>query len=506
MKKASRLVIFFVLLALLSTAIVSCGDTNNEKSDDIVATSSTTSSTELFGNLPNVKYQDAEITILVEGDYTDLYKSEEIVPNESSFSLISDAVATRNALVEEKFGVKIKEVRTTRYGEMQQLLTNNQTSGLDLYDIVTPYIPLAAALSLQNYFYLMNDNENLHLDEKYWDQGAIKGLSINNKNYFATGDFSLLSLGCTHAIVFNKDLIKENNLENPYDLVKDGKWTIDKLNEMARKVTSDSDGVTGMSYKDTYGFLINENFATSMFVGSGERITGKNSEDLPSIAVYSDRGVSVFEKIFKLVNDKQATGHIDSQLFISQTKADSKTVWEAATESVANKKALFRAMAIVDIPELGDYECNFGILPIPKYDEEQTEYYSLVSAVAVSCAAIPVTNSEKDFNRNAIILDAICQASTDTVKYNYYQVMLKSRKIQDLESEQMLDEIFNNRVYDLGMIFGWGGAGIGDPDSISYFMNTIVFSGTNTFASKYESIKSKIQTSLDNTIEKFQTD
>lgn len=492
MKNASRIVVFLVLLALLCTTFISCKDPASPSEAN--SATSKTEEFKLFSNLPDADYGGAEITVLVEGDYMGLYKSEEICPNEASPSIISDAVSQRNALVEQEFNVKIAEVRTTSAGDMISKIRNNQLSGTDAYDIVMPYIPTAATLSLEGCFYLLNDKENLHLDQPYWDQGSVDGLSINGKNYFASGDFSILTLACTHAIVFNKDLISENGLESPYTLVNDGKWTIDKLREMARTVTADSDGATGMTYKDTYGFLINDNFVTSMFVASGERLTSKDADDLPLITVNSTRGVNVFNKIFDLVNDVQATGHIEK--FQPDATAIGKTVWDIATEMVANKRALFRAMAIVDMPELSDYDCNFGILPIPKYDEEQTDYHSLVSTVYASCAAIPATNAEID--QATVILDALTQASTDTVKYNYYQVMLKLRKIKDNESEAMLDLIFDHKVFDLGNVFNWGGA-----TGINSFMNTVAFSGTNTFASTYESVKDAIQADLDKTIETF---
>jgi len=294
-------------------------------------------------------------------------------------------------------------------------------------------------------------------------------------------------------------MIEENDLEDPYALVESGEWTLDKLREMARKVTADSDGQTGMTYTDTYGFLVNTNFATSMFIASGEGLTQKDANDLPFITVNSTRGIDVFNKIYDLVSDKQAAGHIES--FQNDVASAGKTVWQAATEAVASKRALFRAMSIADIPELGEYECNFGILPIPKYDKSQPEYKSLVSTIYATSAAIPTTNP--DYEQASIILDAITQASTDTVKDSYYQVMLKKRKVQDDESEAMLDLIFGNRVYELGVVFGWGGANIYDTNSISSFMNSIAFSDANTFVSRYESIKDKIQSDLNDTISEF---
>jgi ABC-type glycerol-3-phosphate transport system substrate-binding protein len=38
-------------------------------------------------------------------------------------------------------------------------------------------------------------------------------------------------------LTFSKDLLREYGLENPYDIVKSGKWTWDKLSEMAKQVS-----------------------------------------------------------------------------------------------------------------------------------------------------------------------------------------------------------------------------------------------------------------------------
>lgn len=497
MKNILRGIICLILIALMSTSIISCTDEDNTGD---TSEKDNSEETELFGNLPDKFYDDEEIVILVEGDYMEIYQSVEVLPNESSPSIISDAVLDRNSLVEEKFGVKIKEVRTTTSTEMVENVRNEQASGSGVYDLVMPYIPQAATLASTGYFHLLNELPNINLDQPYWDQGSIDGLSINRKNYFASGDFSLLSMACTHALVFNKDVVAENDLENPYDLVKEGDWTIDKLREMAKKVTYDSDGTPGMTSKDTYGFLVNTNFVTSMFVGSGERISDKDAEDIPFISVNTTRGVDVFNKIFELVNDPQASGHIES--FQNEADSGTKTHWQLATEAVANKRVLFRAMSIVDMLELGEYETNFGILPTPKYDQVQTDYFSNASTIYASCAAIPVSNT--DVEQASIILDAICQASTHTLRHSYYQVMLKDRKIQDNESEEMLDIIFDNRVYDLGIIYGWGGAGVYDQNSIANFMNGVAFSGTNTFTSTYDSIKGKVQADLDATIDEYE--
>ncbi len=474
-----------LLLALLTLCVllVSCNDTDadNSKSD-----TSLEENKELFSNLPAKKY-NTTFTIYVEGDYLDRYKSIEIVPNENGPVIIADAVLERNARVEQHFGVEIKEIRTANSTEM---VTNVQTeiaTGTKNYDAVMAYLPNAGTLAAGGALYDLSGFENLHLDQDYWDTTAVESLSVGGKSFFVVGDMNLLAYDCTHCIVFNKDVVADNNLENPYDLVYDGEWTMDKLLEMA-KVVSVENGDGKVDLDDTWGFLINNNYATSLYFGAGETLTTKDTNDLPIISVNGERAVTVFNKIFNICNS-------DKIALIEDYVGTYDDVYTKASQAVASKNALFRSMAVVDIQELGDYECNFGIIPTPKYDKAQEDYYSYVSVIYASSAIIPI--SAKDAEMSAVILDAMCQASTDTVKTSYYDTMLKYRKLQDDDGVAMLDIIFDNRVFDLAAVYNWGAASMWDANALTTFMNTVAFSGSNTFASAFESISGTTQSAID---------
>jgi hypothetical protein len=273
---------------------------------------------------------------------------------------------------------------------------------------------------------------------------------------------------------------------DPYQLVYDGEWTLDKMLEISKDITRDDNNDGAMDLEDVWGCLVNTNFTTSMFLASGERLTTKDEDDLPVIAVMGNRQTEVFDKIYNLCSNT-SVGHIDSSANIAKFSS----CWVAASEAVASKRALFRAVAMVDVFEVADYECSFGLLPIPKFDKEQENYYSNVSAICATCVAIPKTN--KNYERAAIIMDAMAQASTDTVRTSYYDNLLKLRKLQGEDDEAMLDIIFEGRVYDYGILFQWG--------TINTFMNDIAFSGTNNFQSKYDSIEGSIDTAIEKTIE-----
>ena len=61
----------------------------------------------------------------------------------------------------------------------------------------------------------------------------------------------------------------------------------------------------------------------------------------------------------------------------------------------------------------------------------------------------------------------------------------------------MLDIIFNNRVFDLAAVYNWGATNMWDANALTTFMNTVAFSGSNTFSSAFESISGTTQSAID---------
>ena len=73
----------------------------------------------------------------------------------------------------------------------------------------------------------------IDLEKPWWIQNAASALSVGGKLYFAVNDIMIMNNDCTSAIVFNKRLIEDNNLPDPYAR-QDGSWTIDHVISYAR--------------------------------------------------------------------------------------------------------------------------------------------------------------------------------------------------------------------------------------------------------------------------------
>ena len=156
-------------------------------------------------------------------------------------------------------------------------------------------------------------------------------------------------------------------------------------------------------------------------------------------------------------------------------------------------RVMFVTFALSDITDLREAEFEFGILPYPLYDESQTEYNNLISSILVGSTSVPFNNTNTELT--GVTLEALAYYSTSTLTPAYYDNALKTRYVRDEESGEMMDIIFATRVYDLGFIYDWGGAG-------SWVSN--VYEGKSVeYVSKWEAIKQKAQTALDEALVNF---
>ena len=103
------------------------------------------------------------------------------------------------------------------------------------------------------------------------------------------------------------------------------------------------------------------------------------------------------------------------------------------------------------------YDIDFGILPLPLWNEDQENYYSYCGTGEVAGLTIPICVSDPEFS--AFIVEACAAEAKNTLTPAYYEVNLLGRDVRDDESEEMLDIIFDNILYDAGEAYDFGQMG-----------------------------------------------
>ena len=470
--KYAKCMTAILLAALFGLSACSGGNADPETNGaDTTADNADTApaETEITLELPDKTYDDAEVMFLtVQNSGMDWYSCHEIFTDEMNGQLINDAVYVRNGLVETALGVKIAE---SKQPDAEKVARSNLVAGDTTFDVVMPYMNRAIELATEGLLTDLVTVPYMALEKPWWDQRVTEDMVIAGKTFFSTGDISILDNECTMVMFFNKDLVTDYALDDPYTLVRDKKWTIDKVAEMASAVTHDVNGDGKMTDADAWGMTAAHNAPISFYFGAGERIVKEDADGKLQFCLGTDRSVDVITKTMDLCLG-------DDALY--------NAAYTTATAMFNEGRVLFVTFALTDISGLRESEYGFGILPYPMYDETQNEYNNLISTGLVPTASIPYNN--KELERTGATLEAMAYYSVDTLTAAYYDSALKSRYVRDEESGEMLDIIFATRVYDLGFIFNWGGAGE---------MITKMYQNKKTdFVSQWESIRPAAEAAL----------
>ena len=274
-----------------------------------------------------------------------------------------------------------------------------------------------------------------------------------------------------------------------YELVEDGEWTFDKLVTFA-KATNLDNGDGTWDHNDRWGLVSAFSDPYNYYSAAGESLAAKDADDLPYLTFDSTRSVTVAQRVleeFSQLNE----WHIYSDTLIT---AD---IWKTSLDIFGEGRALFRTSVFSAIKKLRNYEdgIEFGIIPLPKFDEEQENYYS-PSGSGAYVVVIPISAPDKEFSAYMTQLVA-CEAK-NYLTPAYYETTLKSRDARDDESEKMLDEyIFANLKFDIGNIYNFGGVGT--------MFRDLAKEGSSDISSKFEGIKDSAESKIEETIENYRS-
>ncbi|MDL2287689.1 extracellular solute-binding protein [Eubacteriales bacterium OttesenSCG-928-G02] len=429
-------------------------------------------------------FQKREFRVLVR-ETTGIYSSMDFtIGSEYYDETIDEAVVKRNQIIEDRHNIVLVPIKSTQIQTDIRAALTNQT---DDYDAVMPTVPMLTTLAAENYLYDLKELDYIDLNAPWWDPNATKAFSFMNKVYFAIGDITISNKVCSPSILFNKDMIKVENLEDPYQLVVDKKWTYDKLYEMAKKVTKELDGETGMTGNDQWGLLASPSNALSFYAGSGELLCVKNNDDIPELSFgKNQRAIDIASKI---IDDM-----ISSDTWVVYSESFPAPIWDTSLAAFYEGRILFRPSAFSATTKLRAYnEFNFGILPPPMWDEDQDNYYSYCGTGEVTGIAIPKSCADPEFA--AYMCEVFACEAKNYLTEAYMEVNLKIKDARDEESLPMLKIIFDNLVYDTGEVYNFGG--------ISGLFGKIVESKNNTLTSSFQEIEDAVKSDIQKLYETY---
>jgi len=481
-------------LILLSALILnSCGgsaDTTDTTSGSDSTTAAPVETEETF-DLPAKDWGGKQFRVL---GYLNTNRTQfsnfEIDSDAENGDVVNDAIFRRNTKIEDTYNVEIVQIldsSDTNHGNatMNHIRTTS-LAGEDLYDLAFATVSRIGTLAREGIFYDLNDVDYVSLNKSWWNPDVNKALEVSGRLFFTNSDFSLRDKSRTNILLFNKNLVEKYDLGDPFQLVRDGKWTLDVMTEWATVVGGDVNGNGEIDHEDFFGIGLESYAAIQTFATACGIATLNNDSGTPELVLNSEKTVNALDKILKLTNvDYVGTS---CEEWKGKVTID---YWSTSGMRFIEGRQLFvttfpHSLKTFSAQAVDDY----GVLPFAKFDEKQEKYYTLANDLGM-LFGIPSTTPTPEFS--GFMLEALSHEAQTTSLPAYYEISCKTKYTYDEQSAEMMDITFDGIVFDQASVY--------DITGVADIWSAIGQKGTNDFASRYAAIEAAAKADLDKLIE-----
>ena len=355
---------------------------------------------------------------------------------------LDDAVYARNRQIEEQYHCDIVVDESYQLEEAATRLQDLVLSGENTYEVAFLRDYWIFSLITGDCLVNLDDYTQFQFDQAWWDSETMEEHRVGtaNKMFFALSDISLVDFEGTMAMYFNSDMMTSLGLQAPYQMVRDGEWTLEVLTEYSKLgVNLNGDDSFAVSSDGTciYGHVGFQHTYNALLASAGFDFVKKSEDGQLSFALNTAQFIDVAD-------------YISSCLTI-----DNGWMWANDGpyyhEFFASGRSLFMSeqLKLNNSSKLQNNNINYGIVPIPKIDAS-SDYMSMRTYTYVMC--MPVTNSHA--SETATILDAMAYLSHKNILSVFYDEMVKLRLGTNPESAEMLEIIRTHRTLDHAMPYG----------------------------------------------------
>ena len=483
---------FLLLAAMLAASLAACGDSAGETQTTVSATeiTETAAVTELAEySAPEVDYGGESFDFYV-GRYEGNYKIcayDGITADGEAGDIINDAVHKRNLAVEEALNVKLNNAHQENWFGS---LTNSILANDQAFDaaILGQYMA-GGLLGSEGYLYDLTEIGSLNLEASWVNQNVNHSMKINDKQFAMLSDVCMYSMLSGACLYFSKSLVETNQLDDPYQMVYDGKWTIDNFIGLSKQVSADLNGDGVFDQNDSFGMNGSPTVMAACVRSSGILATDLSDINAPKIVLNNEMTANVIDRLTDLLSNEQINMQPDKF-----KKNPNDDVWyDIILPMFKNNQLLFTFNWVFYALELRDMDTDFGILPMPKYDENQKEYNTYVSDTWTDVLCVPASSADVD-----MVGHVFNAAGYYSQQYLYPEVINRTvmdKTIRDDAAADMLDIIFRNTLLDANDFYRW------DSGNIYSIWEKSVKDKNNALASQFAKIENSMQKKMEQSLE-----
>ncbi|MBQ8235841.1 MAG: hypothetical protein IJZ37_04060 [Clostridia bacterium] len=324
----------------------------------------------------------------------------------------------------------------------------------------------------------------LNLDALYWDSTLYEELSYKGTAYFFTGDLNQSYVSTLFVSYVNADLWAEyadkiaklphsGGYSDPYDIVKNGYWTLDLLIELADLLYIDNGNTEGeVDYKDqvgvmTYNEQLNNIMADMLAAGSHVNYGTLSADGTPQVAVNTKENVAFYNKLYTLLCETKAA----TIPWITSDDEDFDDTYIMDVFAGGNVLVTVNMLHCAG-QYLSDMKDEYLVLPLPMFDHEQYDKnspslgYSTQLGDSVNQYAIPKSIGDERIPLVTATLEYMGYYSKKWVTPAYYADTLGEKYEKDARVSEML-ELTRKGIY-ADFIWVWSN----DLDNIGWKFRT----------------------------------
>ena len=473
-----------LLASFIAAALVSCGGSETAPAETDAAADNTAPVTEAVTEDPDYVHDSlgdldlgGETVSILTTTWYDAF--DYIYAAEENGEVVNDALYAARTAAEERLNAKVTLTADKDFGETAKIFHNAVMAGDTVYDILYNHDLETINSALKGDFLNMRDVKTFDFSKPWWTQ-TTEAFTISNKLYCTSSYLSTAGIYMNYILAVNKDLAASYDIEIPYDDVRAGTWYMDDLIALCQLIPKDLNGDGKMGEEDQYGFL--SSYYGNMGIQSdcGGTVLGKGSDGSLVLLDNSEKIVSILEKAERLyefgTSEYGESNEYGMHMFVAGQGLFSLT---------ESRVLMDRAR---------DTSFSWGVLPFPKFDENQEEYRSAGCDIYWG---ISLTSADRAENIAAVIEAMSCQ-NYNNVLPAIWELMLGAKLSDAPDDADMFAVIRDAQYVDLGYAF----SGQSAPLTNMVFLLEKTTSGSAI--SYIESKQEIVQKSIDKILAKYE--
>ena len=505
-----RIIVLLLIIALVISALVSCGDKNagtapsaTTKKPSASTDEETPENERINLDLDSIDYGGETVHIFhwqPDSEYMEFDMKLADINNDA----VNNALYERNSYTETALGVKLDWYMQSDSIYRQTVNFVNKLESR-VQDPQTPVDIVIAQARSMPYFMIEGHltelntySDSLDLSKTWWPENVQEAFSVKDNLYFVSGDISANLLRNMTVLFVNKTTLESigQNYNELMESVKAYEWTLDDLIALTEGLYKDVNENNKKDVNDKYGLVTYYSRSDAIYTGLGYKYMDQSSRD---------------DQVFRLashVTGEVAANYVQKMKDWHSTYDFCMTLGEHEyKDTFTNGNTLFLLQNAGFGFEVQKTDIKYAVLPTPALDTNQQRYYTTIGH---QFSAYGICENSLDYDISAQTLQVLGYYAYSTTTPALFEVSFQGKFSKDDYTIEMFKIIRESVVFDVGRIYDIFFTGLdgGYSEYGNYLISNVVSyairssSGEETggfnFTSTGDPTRRKVQKDLDN--------